>query len=90
MHAGELTKVDLSEYWYAPQCDMCSTAAVIIAKGCMDKQPVVLCQEHFDHGVKAIGNLLKLWRKINKRVMICGDCNRPILTLETHLDVRQL
>lgn len=90
MPLAELKPVDLSEYWYAPQCDMCDQAAVVIAKGCMDKEPVVLCREHFDKGMNTLTSFLRLWRKVNKRVMICGDCNRPILTLDTHLDVREL
>lgn len=90
MAKGQLEAVDVSEHWWAPQCDMCGENAVIIAKGCMDKQPVVLCQEHFDRGINTIITYLKLWRKLNKKVMICGDCHRPILTLDTHLEAYML
>lgn len=56
----------------------------------MDKQPTVMCQDHFDRGLEVISSYLKLWRTLNKRVPICGDCHRPILSLDTHLEARRL
>ena len=86
----QLEAVDLSEHQFAPQCERCDRPAVAVAQGCMDKQPVVLCQEHLDAGIHAIVTYVKLWRRLNKRVMICGDCHRPILSLDTHLEIRRL
>lgn len=90
MPTPQLEAVDLSAHQFAPQCDLCDRPAVVIAKGCMDKQPTVLCQEHFDRGLEVISSYLKLWRTLNKRVPICGDCNRPIISLDTHLEARRL
>lgn len=69
---------------------MCEESATFIAKGCMDKTPVVLCEEHLQRGLKNLNTYLKMWRNLNKRVMICGDCHRPILTLDTHLEIKKL
>ena len=87
----ELQSVDLTEYRYAPDCEMnCGRAATIIGQGCNDKQPVLLCDECLDLGLTRISNFIKMWQRANKRVFICGDCYRPILSLSTHLDVRRL
>ena len=90
MANAQLQSVDLSEHKYSPQCDMCELPAVVIAQGCMDKQPVILCQMHLERGLSQINSYIKLWRQLNKKVMICGDCHRPILTLETHLEIKRL
>lgn len=85
------TPVDLSERHDHPICEQgCGRRAVHIAKGCMDKHPVLLCEEHYRRGVQVIIMYLKMYQRLNKRVLICGDCNRPILTLETHLEVRPI
>jgi hypothetical protein len=86
-----LEQVDLSEHNYAPDCDMgCGRKAVVIAQGCRDKEPVVLCQDCLDVGIHRIEMAIKMFMRFNKRVMICGDCHRPIINLDTHLDVRKL
>jgi hypothetical protein len=69
---------------------MCESPAVVIAQGCNDKQPVLLCEQHLQRGLEALNTYLKLWRQFNKKVTICGDCHRPILTLETHLEIKKL
>lgn len=90
MTTPRLQSVDMPTHRYAPQCDMCPSDAVVIAQGCNDKQPVLLCQEHITRGLELLDTYLKLWRQVNKKVMICGDCHRPILTLETHMEIKKL
>lgn len=85
-----LQAVDLSEHQFAPVCETCDDPAVYICKGCMDKAPVLLCEMCFDRGIDVIRKYVHLWQRLNKRVMICADCSRPVLDLGTHLDVRRL
>ena len=87
-----MEKVDLSEHLFAPACDMkgCENTAVYIAKGCRDKVPVMMCGPCFDRGIDLITKVVHLYQRVNKRVMICGDCHRPVLRIDTHLDVFKL
>ena len=92
-----LADVDLSEHVLPePQCEStwhqqrCDNPATIIAQGCMDKHPVLMCESCFNRGVDLIKTVIKYWQRLNKRVMICGDCHRPILCLDTHLTVKRL
>lgn len=87
----ELEPVDLSKYAFAPECDVCSIrTATNIAQGCADKHPVLMCDECLDRGLDIIASFIRMWQRCNKRVFICGDCYRPVLNLDTHLDVRRL
>lgn len=86
-----LEGVDLSEHTFTPECELgCGRKATVIAQGCMDKQPVVMCDECLDRGIEIITNYVHLYQRFNKKVMICGDCHRPLLRIDTHLDVRRL
>lgn len=86
-----LEGVDLSQHTNTPECEMdCGRKAMVIAKGCMDSQPVLLCDQCLDRGLEAIKTYVHYWQRLNKKVMICGDCHRPVLRLDTHLDVRHL
>lgn len=85
------TTVDLSERQDRLTCErMCGRPAIYITKGCMDKQPVLLCDECYTRGVQVIIMYLRMYQRTNKRVLICGDCHRPVLTLDTHLEVKYL
>jgi hypothetical protein len=86
-----LEAVELPSQPYHPPCEMgCGRPAVIIAQGCMDKQPVVMCDECLNRGIEVIKTYVHTYQRVNKRVLICGDCHRPVLRLDTHLDVRRL
>lgn len=87
----ELEPVDLTEYRYAPDCEMgCGRAGTVIGQGCADKHPVVLCDECLDSGLKLISQFVHDWQLEHRRIFICGNCYRPVLRLDTHLDVRRL
>lgn len=87
----ELEQVDLTKYAFAPDCDVCTKVkATVVAQGCADQHPVLMCDECLDRGLEVIAMFIRMWQKFNKRVFVCGDCYRPVLTLDTHLDVRRL
>ena len=87
----ELEQVDLSKHVFAPACDVCGTnKATHVAQGCADAHPVLMCDGCLDRGLEVIALYIRMWQKLNKRVFVCGDCYRPVLTLDTHLDVRRL
>ena len=87
----ELESVDLKKYTFAPGCDVCDErTATIIAQGCADSQPVLMCDECLERGLEVISLYIRMWQRLNKRVFVCGDCYRPVLNLDTHLDVRRL
>ena len=87
----ELEPVDLKKYAVAPECDVCGqTEATVIAKGCADPHPVLMCDSCLNRGLEVISTYVRMWQRFNKRVFICGDCYRPVLNLDTHLDVRRL
>lgn len=91
MTATQLEPVDLSEYTCAPGCDVCDKRqATIIAQGCADAHPVLMCNECLKRGLEVLTMFVHMWQKANKRVFICGDCYRPVFNLDTHLDVRKL
>ena len=50
----------------------------------------IMCRQCFDRGIQVIGEWVHLYQKHNHRIMICGHCYRPVLRLDTHLDVREL
>jgi hypothetical protein len=87
-----LESVDLSAHTFAPPCEMrgCDQPATIIAQGCGDAQPVLMCTACLDRGIEVIGTYIHLWMRLNKRIPLCGACNRPIIRLDTHCDVRKL
>jgi hypothetical protein len=87
-----LAAVDLSEHQFRPICEMvdCDHPATVIAKGCMDKAPVVMCDQCFDRGIELVKSTIRMYQRSNKRVLVCGDCHRPILRLDTHIDVSRL
>ena len=86
----ELEPVDLREYEFAPGCDRCGSEATIIGQGCGDSAPVLLCDKCLERGLEVIRLHVRTWQRDNNRVMICGGCYRPILTLDTHLAVKRL
>lgn len=91
MTQSDLLPVDISAYRFTPDCERdCGRPARVIAQGCCDKQPVMLCDECLHRGLEVLANFIKMWQRLNKRVFICGDCYRPVLHLENHLDVRLL
>jgi hypothetical protein len=86
----ELESVDLTKYALAPECGTChSNPATIIAKGCADKHPVLMCDECLDRGLEVISLYIRMWQRLNKKVFICGDCYRPVLHMDTHLEVKR-
>lgn len=89
---SQVAPVDLTEYALPQQtCDRgCGRPAEYVAKGCMDKEPVLMCKTCLTRGLEVIRNTVRMYQKLNHRVLICGDCHRPILHLETHLEIRNL
>lgn len=86
-----LEAVDLSAHQFTSMCERdCGRRATIVAIGCMDKQPVLMCDECLDRGIEVIKTYVHLWMRLNKRVLVCGDCDRPVLNLETHLTIKRL
>ena len=82
--------VGLTETFPQP-CDMgCGRPATHLAKGCMDKTAVQMCTPCLQRGLDVIRKMVRMHQKYAKRVCICGDCYRPLLTLETHLEIREL
>ena len=81
--------VDLSQYTFPNLCS-CGQPAEYLAKGCMDAEPVSLCGTCYQQGMDVIVNYIKEWQRIHRRVLICGDCHRPVINLDTHLEVRRL
>lgn len=86
----ELEPVDLSEYTFAPECDKCGSEATVVGKGCADSAPVLLCDKCLKRGLEVIRMWVMMYQRANKRVMICENCYRPVLALETHLEVKRL
>ena len=83
--------VDISSYTFTVPCEMgCESPAAYVVKGCMDKAPVTLCEEHYQRGLHAIIAYVHMYQRVNKRVLICSDCYRPVLSLETHMEVKPL
>lgn len=56
----------------------------------MDTHPVCMCDEHLERGLEVVANYVRMYQKVNKRILICGDCHRPVLALDTHLEVKRL
>lgn len=83
-------QVDPASYTFAPTCELCEKPADVLAQGCMDRIPVAMCNHCLERGLNLVSKVVHLYQKHNRRVMICGDCHRPILTLDTHLEVTQL
>lgn len=81
----------IDERLYNPECDHgCGRPATVVAKGCSDKEPVLMCDECLERGIGLIRTFLKLYMRHNKRVPVCEHCYRPFLTLDTHIDVHRL
>lgn len=55
----------------------------------MDREAVAMCGQCLQRGLDLIRKAVNMYQKFNKRVMICGDCYRPILRLDTHLEIRE-
>lgn len=88
---SQLDEVDLTDFQFAPECDMdCNEPAAAVGQGCGDGAPVLLCERHLRRNLEVIRNYVRLWQKVNKRVMICEHCYRPMFSLETHLEIRRL
>lgn len=86
----DVDPMDLTAPVFSPVCDHCGESATVIGKGCADKEPVLLCDRCLDRGLEVVRNYIRMYQRFNKRICICGDCYRPILTLDTHLEVRRL
>lgn len=85
------TPPDLTEDIFQQTCDRgCGRNAAFLAKGCMDKEAVAMCEPCLTRGLDVVRKAVHMYQQFNKRVMICGDCYRPILRLETHLEIRGL
>lgn len=82
-------QVDLSSYDFTPRC-ACGKPADVLAKGCRDGESQPMCDPCLTRGLDVISKWVHLYQKHNHRVAICGDCHRPILTLETHLEIKRL
>ena len=92
-NAGNLKRmsIDLSEYHFPPLCGTCGIKEpTVIAKGCGDEKPSMMCDECLDRGLQVIANYVRLWQKTNKRILVCEKCYRPVFNLDTHLDVRRM
>jgi hypothetical protein len=87
-----LQQMDLSGHTFSPMCEMreCTSVATVIAQGCGDKTPVIMCENCLNEGIELIKEFVRLYQRTERRVAICGDCNRPILSLDTHLEVKKL
>ncbi len=68
----------------------CGRKSTHVVKGCMDKEPVHLCEECLDRGIEVIRLAISLYQRLNKHIMVCGDCYRPLITLDTHITVMEL
>jgi hypothetical protein len=86
----ELEPVDLRKYEFTSGCDRCGAEATIVGQGCGDSAPVLLCDKCLERGLDIIRVYVRTWQRGNKQVMICGGCYRPVLTLDTHLEVKRL
>ena len=84
--------VDLTGYSLPKQqCDLgCGRDAQFVARGCMDKDAVLMCKQCLERGLDVVRKAVHMYQRFNKKVMICGDCYRPILHLETHVEIRNL
>jgi hypothetical protein len=66
-----LTAVDLSEHQFAPPCEQgCGRPATVIAQGCMDKQPVLMCDECLTRGIEVVKLAIHYYQALTKKVMI--------------------
>jgi hypothetical protein len=61
-----------------------------LARAAATPPPVLLCDKCLERGLEVILLSVRTWQRDNNRVMICGGCYRPILTLDTHLEVKRL
>jgi superfamily II helicase len=85
------TPPDLTEDISQQECDLgCGRNAVFLAKGCMDKEAVQLCQQCLTRGLEVVRNFVRMHQRTHHRIIICGDCYRPILQLDTHLEIKPL
>lgn len=75
---------------FTQQCEQCGGDADYLAKGCMDKEAVYMCAACLQRGVARIRAFIKMYQHFNKKICICGDCYRPILTLETHIELLEI
>lgn len=88
-HTGAYTFAEA--YTFTSLCDLgCGQPATAIAKGCMDKTPTMLCNTCLQRGIELVGLVIHTYMRLNKQILICGDCHRPILNLDTHIDIRHL
>lgn len=76
---------------FEQMCDLgCGRNAAFTARGCMDKAAVNMCEQCLERGLDVVRKAVRMYRQYNKAVTICGDCHRPILHLDTHLEVKPL
>jgi hypothetical protein len=83
--------IDLTEYSFKQTCDRgCGREADVMARGCSDVDPVLLCEPCLKRGLDVIHKYVHMYQKHNHRIAICEACYRPILHLETHLEIHTL
>lgn len=83
--------MDLSVYQSPVECaQACGRKATQMATGCMDKEPVYMCDECLNRGLEVIRLAVEFYQRFNKRIMVCEDCHRPIITLDTHVTLTEL
>lgn len=74
-----------------PQCETCNQRpAMFLAKGCADKAPTHMCGQCLQRGLDVVRKYVQLYQRLNRKIMVCGDCYRPVLTLETHVEILEL
>lgn len=87
----QVEMVDLASFTIPPRCvNGCGREAQVIAKGCMDKEGVQMCNPCLLRGLEVVRKAVDMYQRFNKRICVCGDCHRPILNLETHVDIQQI
>jgi hypothetical protein len=83
--------MELTDVTFHPDCELaCGRKAQFIAQGCMDKQPVLMCEGCLERGIHLVELTIHMYMRLNKRPLVCGDCYRPILNLDTHVSVTKV
>lgn len=88
--ATETRPVDLAAYEIHPECEHCGGPATHVGQGCMDRTEVMLCEPCLEAAMQLIRTVVKLFQRRHRRIMVCGDCYRPILSLETHMSIQRI
>lgn len=78
--------VALSDLELSIECDHdeCPNTAVVAVKGCTDKEPWLICRQHFNRLSDEVSKV------ITDGPVVCEGCYRPIMHFCTHYDVSWL